>query len=64
MTTIAQAVKDLQDYKHQDEEIVIAWWSKDPEQDTDEQWDALISREHKINWEYINEQLEILKEQL
>jgi hypothetical protein len=36
MTTVKEAIKMLKDYSDQDEEICIAWWSKELFEDNDE----------------------------
>jgi hypothetical protein len=47
MTTVKEAIKMLNDYLDQDEEICIAWWGKELFEDmeakvTDESWEKVV----------------------
>ena len=47
MTTVKEAIKMLNDYLDQDEEICIAWWGKELFEDmkakvTDESWGKVV----------------------
>ena len=49
MTTVKEAIKMLKDYTGQDEEICIAWWSKELFEDsnegnrvTEEAWNKVV----------------------
>ena len=35
-----------------EEEILIAWWERDPEQYTEEEWNVVIDNEHKMDWSH------------
>ncbi len=47
MTTVKEAIKMLNDYLDQDEEICIAWWAKELFEDSeatiaDESWEKVV----------------------
>ena len=52
---IKEAIKYLQEYKDQDQEIIIAWWDKDMFDEED--FETALENEHSVDWSGIDEQL-------
>jgi len=52
---IKDAIKSLQSYKDQDQEIIIAWWDK--EFFTKEEFETVLENEDSVDWGNVHDQL-------